>query len=68
MTIQNPLEPALESAEACPFDTWEMNTFDKVFFWEEAAQVAADELNAGKPLKRPCLADGTASSSGTAAP
>ena len=68
VTIQNPLEPALESAEACPFDTWEMNTFDKVLFWEEAAQVAADELNAGKPLKRPCLADGTASSSGTAAP
>ena len=68
VTIQNPLEPALESAEACPFDTWEMNTFDKVFFWEEAAHVAADELNAGKPLKRPCLTDGTASTSGTAAP
>ena len=68
VTIQDPLEPALESAEACPFDMWEMNTFDKVFLWEKAAQVAADELNAGKPLKRPCLADGIASSSGAVAP
>ena len=56
--LQNALEPAVESTEPCGFDTWVLNVFDEIFFWEEATRHAADELNNGKPCKRPCLSEG----------
>ena len=51
----------MESTEQCACDTWELNTFEKVFLWEEAAQAAAEEYNVGKLSKRPCLAEETVS-------
>ena len=58
VACQNPLEPPLESTEQCAFDTWELNAFEKVFFWEEAALATAEELNTVTKPKRLCLAEG----------
>ena len=62
---QIPLEPMLETTETCAFDTWGLNVFDKVFLWEEAAMIAAEEWNIGKPSKRLCPEGATPTCAGT---